>query len=585
MSQAPTLAKAHNQSTQHRWCLYLAIALVLLGTLGNALYLWHNCPIDLSEDESHYWEWSRNLDYGYYSKPPGIAWVIFLATKIGGSSMPAIRMPAVLFGLLSGLLSISLARRIFRDNRAALAVILLSAAVPMFTVGTLLITIDSPMYLCWAASVYCLWRSVESTEADDTRGPRWLYLAAVTAGIGMLFKPVLIAIPLCAIIGALFDEGIRRALKRWHSLGALALFLLSLVPTLLWNWQHNWVTFKHIATQGGFVGPEDEKSNYFLETAKRFGNFLGGQAGGMGGAVFVLLVIAVIVAWKRSRQLGKRSSIMPLGAKAAIEPAHERTRWVFLLAFTLPLWLFYFLMNFWKNTEVNWPAASYFSGMILLAGVFIRWWNAPDAKLRRRWRIWGTVIILWGFALSMLALNLDKFYPLAARHLADLKGKPKYTQSLWFPGKWDIASRKLRGFTERGEIVGKALDQLRQETGREPLIVTPRYDTSSSLAFYVPGQPFVYCIMSSVGRQSQYDLWPGINEKDSSGNLKFAGRPVLFVGVDDPKIIQSLLRPAFDRVGNLVQAPLWYHGILLRNVLMIKAYGFKGMPTITSSTY
>ena len=205
---------------------------------------------------------------------------------------------------------------------------------------------------------------------------------------------------------------------------------------------------------------------------------------------------------------------MPLGAKAAIEPAHERTRWVFLLAFTLPLWLFYFLMNFWKNTEVNWPAASYFSGMVLLAGAFVRWWNAPDAKLRRRWRIWGTVIILWGFALSMLALNLDKFYPLAARHLAELKGKPKYTQSLWFPGKWDIASRKLRGFTERGEIVGKALDQLRHETGLEPLIVTPRYDTSSSLAFYVPGQPFVYCIMSSVGgRQSQYDLWPGINEK------------------------------------------------------------------------
>src|SRR6202000_165612 len=99
--------------------LWLAIALVILGAISNTFYLWHNCPIDLSEDESHYWEWSRHLDFGYYSKPPGIAFIIFLAKKIGGTPMPAVPMPAVLFGILSGLLSLFLARRIFRDNRTA----------------------------------------------------------------------------------------------------------------------------------------------------------------------------------------------------------------------------------------------------------------------------------------------------------------------------------------------------------------------------------------------------------------------------------------------------------------------------------
>src|SRR6202012_4403162 len=99
-----------------------------------------------------------------------------------------------------------------------------------------------------------------------------------------------------------------------------------------------------------------------------------------------------------------------------------------------------------------------------------------------------------------------------------------------------------RGFTERGEIVGKALDQLRRETGLEPLVVTPRYDTSSSLAFYLPGQPFVYCIMSSTGgRQSQYDLWPGLDEKNADGSLKLAGRPMVFVGIGDQTTIDRLL--------------------------------------------
>ena len=33
-------------------------------------------PLDLSGDEAYYWDWGRNLDWGYYSKPPGIAWLM-----------------------------------------------------------------------------------------------------------------------------------------------------------------------------------------------------------------------------------------------------------------------------------------------------------------------------------------------------------------------------------------------------------------------------------------------------------------------------------------------------------------------------
>src|SRR5436189_6292460 len=100
--------------------VWLAVGLVVLGAVLNTFFLWHNCPFDLTEDEAHYWEWSRHLDYGYYSKPPGIAWVIAAAIRVGGAlgltgdgsgaaPMPVIRMPAVLFGVLSGLLSLFLA--------------------------------------------------------------------------------------------------------------------------------------------------------------------------------------------------------------------------------------------------------------------------------------------------------------------------------------------------------------------------------------------------------------------------------------------------------------------------------------------
>ena len=30
-------------------------------------------PLDLAPDEAYYWDWSRQLDWGYYSKPPMVA--------------------------------------------------------------------------------------------------------------------------------------------------------------------------------------------------------------------------------------------------------------------------------------------------------------------------------------------------------------------------------------------------------------------------------------------------------------------------------------------------------------------------------
>ncbi|MCW5559716.1 MAG: hypothetical protein KIT22_18015, partial [Verrucomicrobiae bacterium] len=41
-------------------------------------------PLDLAGDEAYYWEWGRHLDWGYFSKPPGIGWLMALAGWLGG---------------------------------------------------------------------------------------------------------------------------------------------------------------------------------------------------------------------------------------------------------------------------------------------------------------------------------------------------------------------------------------------------------------------------------------------------------------------------------------------------------------------
>ena len=46
---------------------------------------------DLFFDEAQYWSWSLDPDFGYYSKPPLIAWMIGATTAVCGHGEACIR--------------------------------------------------------------------------------------------------------------------------------------------------------------------------------------------------------------------------------------------------------------------------------------------------------------------------------------------------------------------------------------------------------------------------------------------------------------------------------------------------------------
>ena len=51
-------------------------------TLARLIALFRT-PLELYPDEAQYWLWSRTLSFGYYSKPPIIAWAIWASTAFG----------------------------------------------------------------------------------------------------------------------------------------------------------------------------------------------------------------------------------------------------------------------------------------------------------------------------------------------------------------------------------------------------------------------------------------------------------------------------------------------------------------------
>jgi 4-amino-4-deoxy-L-arabinose transferase-like glycosyltransferase len=69
-------------------------ALILGGLLVLRILALLADPNSLYADETQYWLWSRSVDWGYFSKPPMIAWIIAATTSVFGDADWAVRLAA-----------------------------------------------------------------------------------------------------------------------------------------------------------------------------------------------------------------------------------------------------------------------------------------------------------------------------------------------------------------------------------------------------------------------------------------------------------------------------------------------------------
>src|SRR3979490_913811 len=91
-------------------------ALIIIGATVTRLVGLELSTVDLFFDEAQYWAWSREPAFGYFSKPPLLAWTIWLAEHICGSSEACIRAPAPVFWFGTSLLIYAVAHLIY-DGR------------------------------------------------------------------------------------------------------------------------------------------------------------------------------------------------------------------------------------------------------------------------------------------------------------------------------------------------------------------------------------------------------------------------------------------------------------------------------------
>lgn len=298
-------------------------------------------PLELYPDEAQYWLWSRTLDFGYYSKPPMIAWAIWATTALGGDAEPWVRLSAGLFQAGATLCVYAIGRRLYGSG-VGLAAAALYALMPGVQLSALVAATDAPLLFFLGLAILAY---VEVLTAQGRR--RLLLAAGLGAAVGLAFLSKYAAVYF--VIGVALHLALSREARAAWSLPAAAVAVLAagliLAPNLAWNATHGFATFQHTAANAAWSGVQ-------LFNLAELGAFVGSQFGVFGPIPLGALIVGLVLAARRRRL-----------------SAADLT----LLCFTLPPLLIVTGQAFISRANANWSGAGYLAGSVLVAAWLVRW--------------------------------------------------------------------------------------------------------------------------------------------------------------------------------------------------------------------
>ncbi len=345
--------------------------------------------ITLYIDEAQYWTWAENLDWGYFSKPPGIAVLIWLSTALFGSGVLGVKALAMLCYPLTAAACWAIARRLY-DERTAFWSALAVLTLPMFSWLGLFVSTDALLTLFWALALLAYLRAIESDSWGD-----WLLLGTL-CGLGLLSKYTMAVWLAAAFLHLLAFHRPRLATaKPWLAAG---LALLILAPNIYWNITHDFPTLKHTADI-----TLNKKAGGGL---KALGEFWAAQWISFGpvlGSVFFIALSQARQSWR-----------------------DDRTR--LLLWFALPLWIVVSAQAMKSNANANWAAPVFAPATIVVVA-----WLLQREKKR---------LLILALAINLLLVGAIYHWPqvLAAVNAENPAKKDPFTRARG----WDEIGRQLK---------------------------------------------------------------------------------------------------------------------------------------------
>ena len=381
---------AVNGKNSVKWLFGLTVAL-----LAWRLWVVPHLGITLYVDEAQYWTWAQHLDWGYFSKPPGVAALIWLSTALFGDGIVGVKALSMLCYPLAAGACWAIARRLY-DERTALWSAIAVLTLPIFSWLGLFVSTDALLTLFWALALWAYLRALDTDRWTD-----WLVLGVI-CGLGLLAKYTMAAWLGAAFLHLLaFHRPRLTSAKPWLAAG-LALLMLS--PNIVWNFTHDFPTLKHTADitlnrkSGGGLGLAS-LGEFWAAQWIAFGPVL--------GSVFVLLLGRFRESWR-----------------------DDQTR--LLLWFALPLWAVVSMQALKSSANANWAAPAFAPAVIAV----VAWLLQRDKKK----------LLMIGLAINLALVGLVYHWPqvLAA---ANAKNPAKLNPFKRAMG-WDDLGRQLKSIVQ-----------------------------------------------------------------------------------------------------------------------------------------
>lgn len=286
----------------------------------------YSAELDLFFDEAQYWLWAQDLDFGYYSKPPIVAWTIAFTTSLLGDSEAAVRLGSPIYHAITAGFMFKIGSYLY-SQRVGFWSTLTYLTLPAVSLSSSLISTDPALLCFWTIALWCF------LQARDTNSLIWWCLAGVAGGVGMLSKyNMVLFVPSALLALALSPQ--HRSLLTCKGLWIAMVIAASLfIPNVIWNAQYGFVSFLHTKDNAHLTGPLFHIDEMLAFVGAQFGVF-----GPLLGIAFIMYLIK-----------GK-----------TVTDSHT------LLSFFWPLFLVIITVSFLSRAHANWAAPIYITATLLV---------------------------------------------------------------------------------------------------------------------------------------------------------------------------------------------------------------------------
>lgn len=375
-----------------------------LSILGRSFWFWAGLIVliriallffadgGLGPDETQYWFWAQEPAFGYFSKPPMIAWIIASTAGIFGDSEWGVRLAApVLHGATATFIYL-LASSLF-DRRIAGFAGLGWLTLPGASVSSALITTDAPLLVCWSGALYCFFRIVKA------QGPAPLYLfllLGAVIGFGLLSKYAMLYFLAASAVAIALSPSVRTALLRPPLILTGLVAIIMFAPNIAWNAANDFQTVSHTAANANWSAD--------LFKPLPFLAFLGAQLAVFGPILFAGFILSL------------RTNI--------VRPNFDSDRFLLIIFAITPL-LIVSIQAFISRAHANWAAAAYPAAIILVT-VYL---------FENRREVWAKASLILHSVLAIFFLVLITNFRLAdavgaGAAVSELRGWKEMTEEI-----------------------------------------------------------------------------------------------------------------------------------------------------------